>query len=274
MSTLGKLRKKAKKAVGGVTRQVGRSATQIGQQVGHSAAKVAPYVLGAGGMILGGPALAGLGAGVGTLLDRKYNDDASWKAAMGTGVKAGLGTYGAATGLEALGNWAVPEAMSALGYGNTAPAAAQGWSAPGGNALLNPSTGEVSGMVPKTVGAIAPSTASAAPGLLGDLGGYGQYITPGNLMLGGLGYGLLKGGTGPQDDGGAPAPGTFSPQLPPYMGTGMPQQGMAPQGMAPQGMPGMDSGYMASQGMMNQLMARMQNPQMMQNPMQNPLFTR
>jgi len=26
--------------------------------------------------------------------------------------------------------------------------------------------------------------------------------------------------------------------------------------------------------MMNQLMARMQNPQMMQNPMQNPMFTR
>ena len=110
---------------------------------------------------------------------------------------------------------------------------------------------------------------SAAPGLLGDLGGYGKYITPGNLMLGGLGYTMLKGGSGPQDDGGAPAPGTFSPQMPPYMGTGMPQQGMAPQGM-----PGMDSGYMASQGMMNQLMARMQNPQMMQNPMQNPMFTR
>ena len=270
MSTLGKLRKKAKKAVGGVTRQVGRSTTQVGQQVGHSAAKVAPYVLGAGGMILGGPALAGLGAGVGTLLDRKYNDDASWKAAMGTGVKAGLGTYGAATGLEALGNWAVPEAMSALGYGNTAPAAAQGWSAPGGNALLNPSTGEVSGMVPKTVGAVAPSATSAAPGLLGNLGGYGQYITPGTLMAGGLGYGLLKGGTGPQDSGGKIEPRTFNPQTPDWYNSGM---GSQPNMQTNVGQP-----YQAmnaqSAGMMNQLLARMQNPQMMQNPMQNPLFTR
>ena len=62
MSTLGKLRKKAKKAVGGINRQVGRSATQIGQQAGHNAAKVSPYILGTAGMILGGPALAGVGA--------------------------------------------------------------------------------------------------------------------------------------------------------------------------------------------------------------------
>ena len=266
MGTWKRLRKKAKKAVGGVNRQVGRSATKLGQQYGHYQAKIAPYVLGAGGMILGGPALAALGAGVGTTIDRKYNDDQSWKEALGTGTKAGLGTYGAITGLEALGNWAVPEAMSALGYGTNAPAAA----AVGGNAVLDPTTGMATGTVPKTVGAAMPGAApSAAPGLLGDLGGYGKYITPTTLMAGGLGYGMLKGGTGPQDDGKPPAPGTFNPQLPPYMGTGMPQQGMVPQGM-----PGMDSGYMASQGMMNQLMARMQNPQMMQNPMQNPLFTR
>jgi len=267
MSTLGKLRKKAKKAVGGVTRQVGRSATQIGQQVGHSAAKVAPYVLGAGGMILGGPALAGLGAGVGTLLDRKYNDDQSWKSALGTGVKAGLGTYGAATGLEALGNWAVPEAMSALGYGTTAPAA----TAAGGNAVLDPVTGMATGTVPKTVGAAMPGAApSAAPGLLGNLGGYGQYITPGNLMLGGLGYGLLKGGTGPQDSGGKIEPGTFNPQTPDWYNSGM---GSQPNMQTNVGQP-----YQAmnaqSAGMMNQMLARMQNPQMMQNPMQNPLFTR
>ena len=265
MGTLKKLRKKAKKTVGGVTRQVGRSTTQIGQQIGHSAAKVSPYVLGAGGYVLGGPAGAGLGAGLGTMLDRKYNDDQSWKSSLGTGIKAGIGTGGAVYGGEQLLNYLAPEIMGSLGYGTTAPAA----TAVGGNTIIG-ANGMAAGTVPKTVGAVP----GAAPGLLGDLGGYGKYVTPGNLMLGGLGYTMLKGGAGPQDDGGAPAPGTFSPQLPPYMGTGMPQQGMAPQGMAPQGMPGMDSGYMASQGMMNQLMARMQNPQMMQNPMQNPLFTR
>ena len=273
MGTLKKLRKKVKKAVGGVTRQIGRSTTQVGQQVGHSAAKVAPYVLGGAGMLLGGPALAGLGAGVGTLLDRKYNDDQSWKSAMGTGVKAGLGTYGAATGLEALANWAAPEAMSALGYGNTAPAAtaAGGGTAAGGNAVLDPTTGMATGMVPKTVGAAIPGAApSAAPGLLGNLGGYGQYITPTTLMAGGLGYGMLKGGAGPQDSGGNIEPGTFDPQTPDWYNSSM---GSQPNMQTNVGQP-----YQAmnaqSAGMMNQLLARMQNPQMMQNPMQNPLFTR
>jgi len=266
MGTLKKLRKRAKKAVGGVNRQIGRSVTKAGQQAGHNLAKISPYVLGAGGYVLGGPVGAGIGAGIGTTLDRKYNHDDSWKESLGTGAKAGIGTGGAVYGGEQLLNYLAPEIMGSLGYGTTAPAA----TAAGGNAVLDPTTGMATGTVPKTVGAAMPGAApSAAPGLLGDLGGYGKYITPTTLMAGGLGYGMLKGGTGPQDDGKPPAPGTFNPQLPPYMGTGMPQQGMVPQGM-----PGMDSGYMASQGMMNQLMARMQNPQMMQNPMQNPLFTR
>jgi len=260
MGTWKKLKKKAKKAVGGVNRQIGRSVTKAGQQAGHNLAKVSPYVLGTAGYVLGGPAGAGLGAGIGTSLDRKYNHDDSWKESLGTGVKAGIGTGLGVYGGEQILNYLAPEIMGSLGYGTTAPAA----TATGGNTVIG-ANGMAAGTVPKTVGAVP----GAAPGLLGDLGGYGKYITPGNLMLGGLVYTMLKGGAGPQDDGGAPAPGTFSPQMPPYMGTGMPQQGMAPQGM-----PGMDSGYMASQGMMNQLMARMQNPQMMQNPMQNPMFTR
>jgi len=271
MGTLKKLRKKVKKTVGGVTRQVGRSGTQIGQSAGHKLAYVSPYVLATIGAIYGGPEGAGLGAGIGTSLDRKYNHHDSWKESLGTGTKAGLGTYAATSGINALANWAVPEAMSALGYDtgvSGASSAAGSAGAAGGNAVLDPTTGQATSYVPKTVGTTVPGTAPSTPGLLGDLGGYGKYITPTNLMVGGMGYGLLKGGGGVQD-GGSPAPGTFSPQLPPYMGTGMPQQGMAPQGM-----PGMAPGYMESQGMMNQLMARMQNPQMMQNPMQNPLFTR
>ena len=259
MGTLKKLRKKAKKTVGGVTRQIGRSTTQVGQQVGHSAAKVAPVALGAAGMFFGGPALAGLGAGVGTLLDRKYNDDQSWKSAMGTGVKAGLGTYGAATGLEALGNWAVPETMSALGYGNTPTAAG----AVGGNSVIDPVTGMSTGTVAKA-GSMAPQ---AAPGLLGDLGGYGKYITPTTIGAGALGYGLLKGGAGMPEDK-PPAQGTFNPQLPSWYG----DQSM--QGAPMPGMPGQDPSNTASMGMMNQMLARMQNPQMMRNPMQNPMFTR
>jgi hypothetical protein len=260
MGTWKKLKKKAKKAVGGVNRQIGRSVTKAGQQAGHNLAKISPYVLGAGGYVLGGPVGAGIGAGIGTTLDRKYNDDQSWKSSLGTGAKAGIGTGLGVYGGEQILNYLAPEIMGSLGYGTTGPTT----TAAGGNTVIG-ANGMAAGTVPKTVGAVP----GAAPGLLGDLGGYGKYITPGNLMLGGLGYTMLKGGAGPQDDGGAPAPGTFSPQLPPYMGTGVPQQGMASQGM-----PGMDSGYMASQGMMNQLMARMQNPQMMQNPMQNPMFTR
>ena len=262
MSTYTKLRKKAKKAVGGVTRQVGRSVTKTGQQVGHAAAKAAPVVLGTAGYVVGGPVGAGIGAGIGTTLDRKYNHDDSWKESLGTGAKAGIGTGGAIYGGEQLLNYLAPEIMGQLGYGTTVAPGATG--ATGGNTVLG-ANGMSIGTVPKTVGAVP----GGAPGLLGDLGGYGKYITPSNLMLGGMGYGLLKGGTGPQDDGGTPAPGTFSPQLPQWYGggQGMPtSQGVQGQGMAP--------GYMESQGMMNQLMARMQNPQMMQNPMQNPMFTR
>ena len=270
MSTLGKLRKKAKKAVGGINRQVGRSVTKVGQQAGHNFAKVSPYVLGAGGAILGSvipgvgtAAGAGIGAGIGTSLDRKYNHDDSWKESLGTGAKAGIGTGLGVYGGEQLLNYLAPEIMGSLGYGTTAPAA----TATGGNTIIG-ANGMAVGTVPKTVGAVPGAT----PGLLGDLGGYGKYITPGNLMLGGLGYTMLKGGAGPQDDGGAPAPGTFNPQLPQWYGGG---QGIpTSQVTQGQGMPGQDPGYMASQGMMNQLMARMQNPQMMQNPMQNPLFTR
>jgi len=266
MGTLKKLRKKVKKAVGGVTRQVGRSTTQVGQQAGHGLAKVAPYVLGAGGAILGsvvpgvgtlaGASLgAGLGAGIGTMADRKYNDEASWKSALGTGAKAGAGTGLGVYGTGQLLNYIAPEIMGSLGYGTT-PAAA---TAAGGNTVIG-ANGMAAGTVPKTVGAVP----GAAPGLLGDLGGYGQYITPGTLMLGGLGYGMLKGGGGVQD-GGSPAPGTFNPQLPPGYDPNL--GGQANAQMNPQ----MNA---QSAGMMNQLLARMQNPQMMQNPMQNPLFTR
>jgi len=274
MGTLKKLRKKVKKAVGGVTRQVGRSTTQIGQSAGKKAAWAAPYVGGTLGYVYGGPEGAGLGAGLGTTLDRKYNHDKSWKEALGSGVKAGLGTYGAMSILDPLANYLTTEAMGALGYGPlapAAPAATGATGAAGGNAVLDPVTGQATSYVPKTVGAAVPGAApSAAPGLLGNLGGYGQYITPGNLMLGGLGYGLLKGGTGPQDDGKPPAPGTFSPQLPSWYD---PNTGTQPNMQTNVGQP-----YQAmnaqSAGMMNQMLARMQNPQMMQNPMQNPMFTR
>ena len=120
MSTYSKYRKKAKKAIGGVNRQIGRSATQIGQQAGHNAAKVSPYILGTAGMILGGPALAGVGAGIGTTLDRVYNDDKNWGEAGVTGLKAGVGTYAGATGLNYLANLG----MSGLGYGATGSGAA------------------------------------------------------------------------------------------------------------------------------------------------------
>lgn len=97
-----------------------------GQATGHALAKTAPYTLGTLGMIFGGPALAGLGSGVGTTLDRVYNDDKSWGSALKTGAKAGLGTGAALTGigmglnaLEGIGGSAGLD-FSGLGIGPTA----------------------------------------------------------------------------------------------------------------------------------------------------------